>query len=170
VYILTTSKRIKQITFLLLFLVVAIGASYWLSWRSSHIVGPTKLIEKIRSTQQVTLDVIDVENFRVELIKSIETRLIEQLSASNIDQPRQTAKLMLPDATDFLNKDKMIVSQVNQQLKKLPKAENAWQKLSSESGKQVYSALDKCLVIVQSEGVWILQSISVCELETRTSK
>ncbi|WP_411746321.1 hypothetical protein [Reinekea sp.] len=168
-YILTTSKRIKQITFLLLFFVAAIGVSYWLSWRSAHVVGPATLIEKIRSTQQVTLDLIDVENIRAELISTIETRLIDQLSASNIEQPRQTAKLMLPDATDFLSKDKMVVSQVNQQLKKLPKAENAWQQLSAESEQQMYHVLDKCLLIARVERHWILQSIGVCERPVSTS-
>lgn len=168
-YILTTSTRLKQIAFLLLFIVAAIGLSYWLSWRAAHVVGPASLIEKIRSTQQVTLDIIVVEDIRAELINSIETQLTEQLSASNVNQPTQTAKLMLPDATDFLNKDKMVVSQVNQQLKKLPQAENAWQIVSSKSDQQVYRVLDKCLTISRIEGNWRLKNLNECERSVSTS-
>ena len=169
-YILTTSKRIKQITLLLVFLVTVVGLGTWFSWRSNHIVGPTRFIEKIRTTQQVKVNEVDIESIRAEFVSAIEKRLIEQLSASNIDQPAEAAKLMLPDAVDFLSKDKVLVNLINQQLKKLPKAENAWQKLSSASDRQMHRSLDKCLVIARVEGDWILQHIGACDPVDVTSQ
>ena len=168
-YILTTSKRIHQITIVFLVLLVFSGVVFWWAWRSAHVVGPARFIEKIRESQRLTLKEIDVESIRAILISSIDERLTSQLSASNISQPDQTTQIMLPQVTDFLNKDKAVLNVVNQQLKQLPIAESGWQKITSNSDEQVYSSLGKCLTIVRMDSDWILQKIDDCNRDIDTS-
>jgi ubiquitin-protein ligase len=152
----------------MVFIVMAIGLAFWLSWRTVHVTGPARLIDNILTTQQVTINDLDLESIRIELIATIEMELVEQLSASNIEQPEQAAKLMLANATAFLEVYNAVVSQINEKLKSVPKAESEWQKLTAESDQQIYQAGNMCLSIVRHDEHWRLQSFMPCEPEETT--
>jgi hypothetical protein len=133
-----------------------------------HVVGPAQFIEQIRTNQTLSIHEIDVETIRHDFTLEIQSRLVDQLSASNIEQPEKAAELMLFQASDFLQNDAQLIMALNRQLALLSKREADWQLASSNNDLQVFRTDDQCLTITRVEGSWRLKRLTACsELPAR---
>ncbi|MDN3647362.1 hypothetical protein QWZ13_00400 [Reinekea marina] len=156
----------KQITGLIVVLIIAISITFLISWRSTHISAPAQLVDDIRTSQKVALSTTAIQHVREQYKSLIEMQLISQLKASNIEAPNEASTLMMPLATEFLKDDKAVVAWLNQRIRALPKVKEQWQLIEKSSSEQVYRVQTHCLTIERTNGLWAFKQLELCDLHS----
>ncbi|MBU2864222.1 hypothetical protein KO489_10235 [Reinekea forsetii] len=156
----------KQITGLIVVLVIAISITFLISWRSTHISAPAQLVDDIRTSQKVTLSTTTIQQVREQYKRLIEAQLISQLKASNIEAPIEASTLMMPLATEFLKDDKAVAAWLNERLSALPKDKEQWQLLEKSASEHVYRVQTHCLTIERMNGFWAFKQLELCDLHS----
>lgn len=166
-YIVTSQKRLKQITALVIVCLVTLGGFATYQYFQRYSAQPQALMARIQqvSTQSTELRATDVsaEELRDSVVAIVRRELIEQMSASNIPDPVTSAERLLHEATDFVENEKVLMHWLSAYLQQTVFPEGRTE-LFEETGsvRQIRSPSD-CVTIARISGQWRLVSLTACE-------
>lgn len=165
-YIVTTSKRIHQIT-ALIFVCLAFAASfsiyrYYQGFYAEPEGVARQLLEDASSETGVSLVDIDVEALKQEASALVFEALAEQLKGLGVPNAAQSAELLLPQATRFLEDESQFKAWLNQQVSMVGSIDSEWRIERLSLTEHRWSSANGCLRITREDRHWQLVSLRDC--------
>lgn len=166
-YIVTTSKRVTQITVLILACLVVVAGFATYQYFQRFSAEPQALMERLQqvSTQSAPLRKQDLNlpTLKEDVAQVIRQTLQDQLSVTGVPDVEAAAERLLPDATGFIADDALVLDWLTAYLHRqvFPVEQTELHELASDR-RQIRSPTD-CLVIERNGSDWQLTSLFDCE-------
>ncbi|WP_196159618.1 hypothetical protein [Reinekea sp. G2M2-21] len=167
-YIVTTSKRIHQIT-ALIFVCLALLASfaiyrYYHNYSAQPQALMQHLLRVVNQSESLKIAEVDVESIRAEAQQITLRQLIDDLSKTGVPDPQASAQLLLPQASSFLTNDKQFLRWLTSYLQQREMPDELLNFEKTDLSRREIISNNECLVIEKKASGWQLVSLLGCQL------
>ena len=166
-YIVTTSKRIHQIT-ALVFVCLALIAGFAIY---RHYQGYTAqpnaltdhLLRVVNQSDKLKMANVDMPQIEEEARRLIYGQLLDDLGAAGMPNIELSAATLIEQATSFLNEDKALLNWLTLELQKRTMPTELLHINKIDLGRRELISNGECLVIEKNKRGWQLVSLFSCQ-------
>lgn len=167
VQILTTYKRVVQITVAVILAILALIGLYGFQFYQTQVSQPQEIFQRLLSVAkgEASLSEKDYDADALTNLASekIILELQNDLSLVSGIEPEVSTQFLSSQATNYLDSTENLVLWITRELQSLFKVSTDWALEKIDSSQQRIVAGDICLLLSRTAGHWQLQTIAQCD-------